>query len=456
MKNRNNKSVKQDYLTKARLLLYNKYSNDLIKNYNILKIDEILSNSKSALVSSFKDYLLFEDSSEFFRRYYNGKESFLRIKNLSHNINKNNLIYPNYASLEEGKYVLSNILRKQMFFNKQKINKYKCVSNHNIREKFFYKKNKIFNNDIYDDILAEQKSQSFINSLFGIDDKNNEQSEINEKEELNKIINMIEMNENLYLKKSADKISVNINLSKINKTSHNYNKIVNRQQNIYRKYSNNNIFDKENLFNEETNDNSIIIQNNNIIKQKLDNNKKMIYHRKVKSSLSGNMTKIDLHLKMPNITIDTFKNDNNISKIIISKNKIDIVDDKTEKRKIQKETKEDNIKNQIKLKIMNNMNKISRNTQKDTIYTHTSIINTNNNKSIYVKNLVLKPNVKKRNLFSSMNNNYKIENDNSSRKKLIKPYSKPKCIYKEIKSKAVSNKRYYYKPNEVIYIERIK
>jgi hypothetical protein len=185
MKKRNNKSVKQDYLIKARLLLYNKYTNDLTKKYNILKIEEILSNSKSRIVSSFKDYLLFEDSSEFFRRYYNGKESFLRIKNLSHNINKNNLIYPNYASLEEGKYVLSNILRKQMFFNKQKINKYKCVSNHNIREKFFYKKNKIFNNDIYDDILAEQKSQSFINSLFGIDDKNKEQSEINEKEELN-------------------------------------------------------------------------------------------------------------------------------------------------------------------------------------------------------------------------------------------------------------------------------
>ena len=311
MKNRNNKSVKQDYLTKARLLLYNKYSNDLIKNYNILKIDEILSNSKSALVSSFKDYLLYEDYSELFRRYYNGKESFLKIKNLSFNINKNCLIYPNYAVLEEGKYVLSNILRKQMFINKQKRNKYKSVSNHDLSNKLFFKKNKIFNNDIYDDILAEQKSQSFINSLFGIDNKNNEHSEINEKEELNKIINMIEMNENLYLKKSADKISVNISLSKINKTSHNYNKIVNRQQNIYRKYSNNSIFDKENLFNEETNDNSIIIQNNNIIKQKLDNNKKMIYHRKVKSSLSGNMTKIDLHLKMPNITLDTFKNDNN-------------------------------------------------------------------------------------------------------------------------------------------------
>ena len=461
MKKRNNKSVKQDYLIKARLLLYNKYTNDLTKKYNILKIEEILSNSKSRIVSSFKDYLLFEDSSEFFRRYYNGKESFLRIKNLSHNINKNNLIYPNYASLEEGKYVLSNILRKQMLFNKQKINKYKCVSNHNIREKFFYKKNKIFNNDIYDDILAEQKSQSFINSLFGIDDKNKEQSEINEKEELNKIIKMIEINENLYLKKPDDKISVNVSMSSMNKTIYNYNKIINRQLNNDRKYSNNNISDKgkyklniENIFNEETNDDSITILNNNV-NPKLYNNKKIIYHRKVKSSLSGNMTKIDLHLKIPNQNLNTSKNGIKISKIILSKSKIDIIEDKIENTKFPKEKKEDNIKSHYIVKITNNLNKISRNNQNNKIYKNTSIIN-NVNKSVYMKSIILKPNVKNRNLFSSMNNNYKIQNDKSTKRKFVKPYSKPKCIYKEIKSKVVSNKRYYYKPNEVIYIERIK
>ena len=60
MKIKSKQSVKCDYLNKARLLLYNKYSNNLDNKYNLLKINEILSNMKSRLVSSFKDFLLYE------------------------------------------------------------------------------------------------------------------------------------------------------------------------------------------------------------------------------------------------------------------------------------------------------------------------------------------------------------------------------------------------------------
>ena len=167
------------------------------------------------------------------------------------------------------------------------------------------------------------------------------------------------------------------------------------------------------------------------------------------------MTKIDLHLKIPNQNLNTSKNVIKISKIILSKSKIDVIEDRIGTTKFPKEKKEDSIKSHYIVKITNNLNKISRNNQNNKIYNNTSIIN-NVNKSVYTKNIILKPNVKNRNLFSSMNNNYKIQNDKSTKRKFVKPYSKPKCIYKEIKSKAVSNKRYYYKPNEVIYIERIK
>ena len=49
---------------------------------------------------------------------------------------------------------------------------------------------------------------------------------------------MIEINENLYLKKPDDKISVNVSMSSMNKTIYNYNKIINRQLNNDRKEKN--------------------------------------------------------------------------------------------------------------------------------------------------------------------------------------------------------------------------
>ena len=143
MKNVDKNSVNQVYLDKSRLLLYNKYSKNLTNNYNTIKINEIISNAKSHLVTSFKDFLLFEEDSEFFKRYYNGNESFIRIKKLSNNLNKKYFIYPNYASIEERKYILSNIIRKQMLFNKLRRNKNKLNLGNEIRKRLFEKKVKI-------------------------------------------------------------------------------------------------------------------------------------------------------------------------------------------------------------------------------------------------------------------------------------------------------------------------
>ena len=107
MKNVNTETVKHDYLNKSRLFLFNKYSCDISKKYNILKINDILTNEKSRIVCLFKDYLLYDEFSEFFKRYYNGKESKKRIQKFSNFYSKESFIYPNYAPLEEKRYVLS-------------------------------------------------------------------------------------------------------------------------------------------------------------------------------------------------------------------------------------------------------------------------------------------------------------------------------------------------------------
>ena len=438
MKNVDKNSVNQAYLDKSRLLLYNKYSKNLTNNYNTIKINEIISNAKSHLVTSFKDFLLFEEDSEFFKRYYNGNESFIRIKKLSNNLNKKYFIYPNYASIEERKYILSNIIRKQMLFNKLRRNKNKLNLGNEIRKRLFEKKsqNQIFSKDIYADILAQQKSESFIYELFGLDNKNKnqEQSEISEINDLNKIIKIIENNENLCTKMQDNKIKVNICKSNLNKTSYNYIKILNGQKNILRKnYNNKNKHSSiilESTNNEETEDNS----NMNLNNQKNDY-KKMIYHRKVKSSLMDSFIKFDL-----------FTNSNKAFK---------------QQKKVQNKKENNTIISNYKYTKEKNLNKLTRNNKnnndnnnnKNNKNNESTFIIKHNNRSVYIKNKVLANNMSNKSIFSNINNKSII---NIKGRQFNRPYSKPKCIFKNIKSSSISNKTYYYKQNEVIFIERIK
>ena len=470
MKNKDKKSVKYDYLAKARLLLYNKYCNNLNNKYNLLKINEILSNSKSHLVASFKDYLLYEEDSEFLRRYYNGNELHLRIKKYSNYLSNNPFIYPNYAPFEEKKYILSNILRKKIIINKNKRNKYSL--NKEIRKTLFEKKNKIFNYEIYDEILGQQKSESFINMLFGLDYKKNdgEQFEIDEKEELNKIIKMIEINEKLYDNNSENKITVN---TCFNHTI-NYNKINKKRNKILRNEYSNNLYFKDksnsnldNNYNEETKDNTNTNLNslnlNNTNKQNFDNYKTTIYHRKVKSTLMNNITKIDLPsnsniintLKISNQA----KKDKNSLKELLNNNKSGINNNgKVQIIKLPIANKEEKTFtiNEYHFKGKKNLNKLTRNNQNNNNYsncTNNSIFY--NNKSVYVKNKVLRSTMSNRSIFSNKNSDCnKVE---IKKRNFIKPYSKPKCIFKDnIKYNNVINKTYYNRQHEVIYIERLK
>ena len=298
MKSKVIEAVNPDYFNKARFLLNKKYNSKLANKYNILKINEILSNSKTRLVSVFKDYLLFDDFSEFFKRYYNGKESKNKIKKISNFFSKGLFIYPNYASMEEGKYVLCCLIKKQMILNKQKRNKY--YLNNELKKNFFEKKNKVFNNAIYEDIFAQQKSESFIDLLFGLDNKNKENNskiENNENDDINKIINAIELNENLYLKKSKEKILVNTLFSNNNRKNNNLIRKNNSKHNFLLFVNKTNTIDKitkGNNFNEETKDSSKGDSNNINATKKLVNNKSMIYHRKVRSTLSSNLSKLEL------------------------------------------------------------------------------------------------------------------------------------------------------------------
>ena len=447
MKSKVIEAVNPDYFNKARFLLNKKYNSKLANKYNILKINEILSNSKTRLVSVFKDYLLFDDFSEFFKRYYNGKESKNKIKKISNFFSKGLFIYPNYASMEEGKYVLCCLIKKQMILNKQKRNKY--YLNNELKKNFFEKKNKVFNNAIYEDIFAQQKSESFIDLLFGLDNKNKENNskiENNENDDINKIINAIELNENLYLKKSKEKILVNSN--------HNFLLFVNKTNTIDK-------ITKGNNFNEETKDSSKGDSNNINATKKLVNNKSMIYHRKVRSTLSSNLSKLELPsnknliniLKISNAASDKENKDKNELYNKTQRDKINI--NKIPIKKLTKEKKDIELNNnQYKNNTKREHCKLTRNNRSNInmhMHNNTSVF-FRNNKSIYIKNKVIKNNMSNKNISGNVND----ENKEINNRKYSKPYSKPKCIYKDNKSSAISQRTYYNNLKEVILIERLK
>lgn len=466
----NKESVISHFLKKARLYLYKKHSNDITNKYNILKINDILSNSNCRLVSLFKDYLLYEDYSEFLKRYYNEKESKPRIKKFSKYLNQTSFIYPCYAPLEESKYIFANILKKQMIINKQKR---KNMNNKYSKKK--YNQKKFFNNSIYNDILGLHKSESFINFLFGLNNNNTEENEKNDKDELNRLINIIENNEkfriNINKKFIIEKITVNTLNSNLNKNRKdndikvifNRQKKTKRDENYIRKDNSNNLYSKEKITitnngNEETKDNSST--NIPYKKQKLVNYKSMIYHPKLKSNLSGNINKLDLPSNSNIVNLlkranEAFAEKNKVNKEQLIKVKNDFIyDSKKNILAYNKKSRQNrqfmscnDINEIIKKKALNKKepSNLTRN-----INDNNSLFKTT--KSIYVKSRVIKNNISNGNIFKSVNEYNKLDNDKI---KIIRPYSKPKYICDEIKYNHIYNKTQLNVQNRIVHTENI-
>ena len=82
--------------------------------YNVKVINDIIYNDTTNLVSVFKDYLIFDDISEFLKRFYNSEESGTRLTKIYTFYDKYSKVFPNYIILEENRYMFKNIERKQI------------------------------------------------------------------------------------------------------------------------------------------------------------------------------------------------------------------------------------------------------------------------------------------------------------------------------------------------------
>ena len=178
---------------------HSKYKTDnLIYNLNI--IDNIIFNEQTHFVATFKDFLIYDDKFEFFKRYYIIQESFLRLENLFNYYSKKGNQFPNYANLREGDFILQNIFSKlKMMENldtsikQRKKEKLGINKNSNLR-------NTVFNSKVYDSIINDSENCL---SIFSYDKEsmyseynNFNPNNKNKGNDVNKIIKCIEDFEN--------------------------------------------------------------------------------------------------------------------------------------------------------------------------------------------------------------------------------------------------------------------
>ena len=102
--------------------IYHKFiKSNTISNlfYGATVIHNIIYNEKSHIVARFKDLLIIDDLSEFLKRFYTLSESKIRLPKFFDYYSEYSMIFPNYTSLCESKYLYKNIHRKQKMLDLQ-------------------------------------------------------------------------------------------------------------------------------------------------------------------------------------------------------------------------------------------------------------------------------------------------------------------------------------------------
>eukprot|EP00347_Sterkiella_histriomuscorum_P009228 403342027 len=90
--------------------------------YDAKIVNDIIYNEPTRLVSVFKDYLIYDDVSEFLKRSYTTQEAKVRLPKIFEFYEKYSKVFPNYVVIPENQYMFKNIERKQRLIDeKQKI-----------------------------------------------------------------------------------------------------------------------------------------------------------------------------------------------------------------------------------------------------------------------------------------------------------------------------------------------
>ena len=156
------KNLKDDFskykLSKSILIKQTKH-NDY--NYTYINTTYLIFNEKCRIVARFKDYLIYDDSTEFLRRFYNNNELNPRLSKIYNFYETYSKIFPNYMILPESFYLYRNIRKKQKMIDA--FNEIKREEEENRKNLQLGKKNQNSNKKINNIIIFDKSIQDSIN-----------------------------------------------------------------------------------------------------------------------------------------------------------------------------------------------------------------------------------------------------------------------------------------------------
>ena len=157
------------YLNQALLSLskdlYKKYSTNEY-SYRYINTNYLIFNEKCRIVSIFKDYLIYDDNTEFLRRFYKKIELNKRLNKILNFYETYSKIFPNYMILPESYYLYRNIRKKQKMIDAFNEIKREEEENKKYLNKNKNKKKNNNNNNIVFNSTIQESINNYQNSLY--------------------------------------------------------------------------------------------------------------------------------------------------------------------------------------------------------------------------------------------------------------------------------------------------
>ena len=145
------------------------------EEFNLIQITHIIENDSCHIVSLFKEHLIYDEGTDFLRRFYGKRESSIRLTKLYEYYNASSMLFPNYTALPEGKYFYKNIMKKQKVIDLiEAMDEEKENQKKNKKDK---EEDRVFDTKIYESIAFEP-DMSKIKEIFNITTKDDSFEEI--------------------------------------------------------------------------------------------------------------------------------------------------------------------------------------------------------------------------------------------------------------------------------------
>ena len=167
-------NISKDYFTKYKLSksILLKEANKKYYNYTYINTTYLIFNEKCEIVSRFKDYLIFDDTTEFLKTFYSYKEVIPRLKKIYNFYEKYSKIFPNYMILPENNYLYRNIRKKQKMIDEfNEIRREEEENRKNLKLENKNNSNKKSNNEKIFDKSIQESINRYQPSLINDDSK---------------------------------------------------------------------------------------------------------------------------------------------------------------------------------------------------------------------------------------------------------------------------------------------